>query len=144
MKTHIKKISPIFLATFMLLCSMVLCTIFVDFGSTFTPMASAADGNSLKYTKKGNGTCYVSGFSTDATDKAGELIIPEEINGLTVTGISSYAFDGCKELTSVVIPEGITEIGEYAFEGCIALVEVDIPESVTRIRKGAFKGCSKL
>lgn len=138
MKTHIKKISPIFLATFMLLCSMVLCTIFVDFGSTFTPMASAADGNSLKYTKKGNGTCYVSGFSTDATDKAGELIIPEEINGLTVTGISSYAFDGCKELTSVVIPGTVTVIEARAFQNCSKIETIDVPNGLTSLGANAF------
>ena len=75
----------------------------------------------------------------------GDVVIPSvDDEGDRIVAIGKEAFKGNTAITSVVIPEGITEIGEYACEGCIALVEVDIPESVTRIRKGAFKGCSKL
>ena len=34
-------------------------------------------------------------------------------------------FEGCNNLTSITIPEGVTSIGEYAFAGCLALTEIN-------------------
>ncbi|MDD6405738.1 MAG: leucine-rich repeat protein, partial [Clostridiales bacterium] len=48
----------------------------------------------------------------------GEIVIPSEIEGMPVTGISDYAFNGCDGLTSITIPEGVTSIGDEAFSGC--------------------------
>ena len=49
-----------------------------------------------------------------------------------VTNICSFAFFGCKNLTSVTIPEGVTSIGSYAFNAC-NLTSMEIPASVTAI-----------
>jgi hypothetical protein len=54
------------------------------------------------------------------------------------------AFEGCSSLTSITIPESVTEIGEHAFEGCSSLTSITIPESVTVIGESAFAGCSSL
>lgn len=53
-----------------------------------------------------------------ANDFAGDLVIPSTLYGCPVTEIGEGAFDGYTELTSVVIPEGVTEIGEIAFLHC--------------------------
>ena len=45
-------------------------------------------------------------------------------------------------LTSVVIPEGITEIPWYAFRGCSSITSVKLASSVTFIGRFAFYGCS--
>jgi len=61
-----------------------------------------------------------------------------------VTEIGNCAFDGCSSLTSINIPDGVTEIGSWAFSGCSSLKSINIPESVTKIVGGAFLHCSSL
>ena len=58
--------------------------------------------------------------------------------------ICNYAFDGCKSLQSVIIPDSVTSIGDIAFEDCSSLQSVTIPDSVTSIGDRAFYGCSSL
>lgn len=87
-------------------------------------------------------------------DEVGEVAIPAEIDGRPVTHIGSEAFAGCSLLTSITIPEGVTEIagGSWnsgrvmptAFSGCSSLTSITIPESVVSIGSGVFSGCSEL
>ncbi|MDO4193738.1 MAG: leucine-rich repeat protein, partial [Erysipelotrichaceae bacterium] len=63
------------------------------------------------------------------------------------TSIPAYAFSECSSLTSVVIPEGITEIGGLAFSKCTDLTKVIIPESVAEmgsVGSGIFRDNPKL
>ena len=60
-----------------------------------------------------------------------------------VTGIDG-AFSGCTSLTSVTIPDSVTNIGNYAFNGCTSLTSVTIPNSVTSIGDSAFSNCTSL
>ena len=62
----------------------------------------------------------------------------------SVTTIGSYAFQGCKNLTSVTIPDSVSEIGQFAFAGCSNLTSVTIPDDVKSISNQAFGGCSSL
>ncbi|MCD7886272.1 MAG: leucine-rich repeat protein, partial [Clostridiales bacterium] len=55
-----------------------------------------------------------------------------------------YAFYKCTGLTSVTIPDGVTEIGEYAFSKCADLTSVTIGSSVTSIGYRAFYYCMSL
>ncbi len=61
-----------------------------------------------------------------------------------VTTIGTYAFSGCKELTSVTLPKSITTIGGDAFFRCTGLTSLILPKSVTTIGTEAFYDCSGL
>ena len=79
---------------------------------------------------------------------SGNVVIPDNVsyNGNTyrATGIGDYAFYNCFSLTSVDIPDGVTDIGDYAFTDCFSLTSVDIPDGVTSIGNSTFSGCSSL
>lgn len=53
-------------------------------------------------------------------------------------------FDGYSSLTSIAIPNSVTEIGKDAFNHCTSLTSVNIPGSVTTIGKSAFNDCTSL
>ena len=72
-----------------------------------------------------------------------EIILPNNYKGENYS-IDSEAFLNCDNITSVVIPDCVTEIGSNAFSDCDKLVSVEIPNSVTSIWAGAFNGCDKL
>ena len=60
-----------------------------------------------------------------------------------LTAIGNGAFNGCSNLTSVILPESITSIGNYAFYACSSLTgNLVIPNSVTTIGYYAFKECT--
>lgn len=73
-----------------------------------------------------------------------ELLIPSELDGHTVTCLDSYAFFGCKSLTSVTIPDSVTRIDKFTFGDCTALTSITIPNSVTAVSSNPFFRCTSL
>ena len=61
-----------------------------------------------------------------------------------VTTIGGEAFRDCNSLTSVTIPDSVTTIGELAFSYCRSLTSITIPDSVTTIGGSAFTDCNSL
>lgn len=61
-----------------------------------------------------------------------------------VTAIKDYAFNGRRDLTTVIIPDGVTSIGKRAFCGCYNLTSVSLPSTLTEIGACAFYGCENL
>ena len=62
---------------------------------------------------------------TGYTGKGRDVVIPDEIEGLPVTRIRSYAFQFCAlSLTSITLPNSITTIGDRAFQDCDADITI--------------------
>lgn len=100
--------------------------------------------NSVAVTSKGDGR-----WSSDYTGSySGHITIPSTVNyknnSYAVTSIGEKAFDDCKGLTSITIPEGVTSIGNRAFSYCSGLTSITIPKGVTAIGYGTFSRCCNL
>lgn len=64
-----------------------------------------------------------------------------DLNGITAIG--SHAFDGCSNLTHIMIPDIITHIWDYSFNSS-GIIEIKIPNSVTVIEHSCFANCRSL
>ena len=106
----------------------------------------------ILYYKEYSDSVSIVGCKTNAVS----IEIPEEIDGKNVTSIESTegsgyyalswfgAFEDCKSLTEITIPDSVTKIGRRAFCGCTSLAAITIPDSVTEIGEKAFYGCTSL
>lgn len=106
-----------------------------------------------------------------ATPASGELVIEGEYSGFSpgtyqvtskglsmtncaciigvvdwgdLTEIPSGAFNGCKNLTHVEFPKGITNISGSAFYKCTSLALTALPDGIISIGSNAFYGCTSL
>ena len=70
--------------------------------------------------------------------------IRKVVFGEGVTGIGSWTFHRCGNLTDVTIPESVVRIGEGAFYECSGLESIVIPESVTTLESSVFGNCLNL
>ena len=88
-----------------------------------------------------SGKCLIETESKELIAGCNNSVIPDDGS---VTSICKQAFEGCKRLKSVTIPDCVTSIGIYAFSGCNALKSVTIGKGVTKIPDFAFRWCSSL
>ena len=72
-----------------------------------------------------------------------QIIIPSHLDGLPVTVIGNDILSHNKDVTSVIISEGISKIDDYAFFDT-KLTDIVIPSSVTSIGHMAFARCKGL
>jgi len=97
-------------------------------------------GGQWKY-KLEDGEAEITGYVRKPT---GDLVIPGDLDGYPVTGLRENLFFECRDLISVVIPEGVRSIGDHAFSACTGLTSVTIPNSVTSLSDGVLKSCYSL
>ncbi len=94
----------------------------------------------FRYTLCGDGTAEITRYVGEAQ----ELEVPAELDGNCVISVGQEAFAHCYSLTTIWIPEGVTEIGDRAFYGCESLVNIFMHSGVTRIGNEAFYGCGSI
>ena len=92
----------------------------------------------VDHPSNGNWSNYVSG----------DLVIPGTViqgeHQYTVTALEAYVFQGCTGLTSVVIPNTVSNIPVFAFLGCTGLTSFVVSEGLASIGNNAFQGCTSL
>ncbi len=111
--------------------AMFMCAIML---STFVPIFSQAESEEfpLEYETQSyrdeNGE-WVDGVIITGCKKdfIGEYRIPDLIDGNFVIGIGYAAFENCKKITKLIVPESVKEIDSYAFDGCTALNYLEFP-----------------
>ncbi|MBR6563737.1 MAG: leucine-rich repeat protein [Clostridia bacterium] len=83
-------------------------------------------------------------YGIECDDRGGTFYLPESLKTLTVNGgkIRKRAFSSCNSLTTVTLPNGITEIGEAAFYNCSGLKSINLPESLEYLGDYAFYNCA--
>lgn len=137
-----------------------------DFSYTVAPSTYVPCEPKFVYkVNQGGKTCTIVHYEGR---EEGDLVIPETIDGYTVTAIDpcafylcsgfdgklilpdtvetigKAAFAGCYNLTSLELSKNLYEIGVGAFAGCKALTDVVLPDSVLKVKDLAFYDCDKL
>ena len=138
----------------------------VTIPDSVTSIGSSAFYNTAYYNDESNwnnGLLYLSNclieamqnFANDYTIKDGTRIIAggsffgcTSLTSVTipnsVTNIGNKAFYNCKSLTSITIPNNVTSIGDETFYDCESLTNVIIGNSVISIGYNAFVNCKSL
>ena len=72
----------------------------------------------------------------------------QSLQSLTLGGslstVPASAFEYCKKLSQMSLPDGVTSIGEKAFHECNALQTINFSNQLTKIGKQAFDRCYAL
>lgn len=120
-----------------------LILVFVMLLATLPALADETrTSGDFQYTLKSNGTATIVGYTG-----SGDIIIPQMLDGYTVTAIGDSAFKHQysfgKNYSSVTLPDTIKSIGEFAFWNT-NITSINLPDGLENIGKGAFVGCNSI
>ncbi|MBQ3969211.1 MAG: leucine-rich repeat protein [Clostridia bacterium] len=110
-----------------------------ELSAAVTEIESCSQGD-LEYKIESDNTVTIRKYKGKDT----AFIIPSTIENKPVRTIGAGAFELRATLTSVTIPESVTEIRSNAFANCKKLEKVNIPSQVTVINSSAFTYCESL
>lgn len=102
--------------------------------------ATPASTSVYTYEVLTDGTIRITSCQTSDVD----LVIPDTIDGYTVTEIGTSAFANQTSIQTVKFPANLKQIGVKAFENCTGLLEVTLPDTITGIGRLCFSGCAAL
>jgi hypothetical protein len=86
----------------------------------------------------------ISSIANNVFDSCKALTTVDFSNCTNLSSIADYAFNGCDNLSFVVIPDSIASINDYAFNGCNNLSSINL-SSLTALKSigyNAFQGCA--
>ena len=91
---------------------------------------------------------YVAEVTSNPDNYVGDVVIPKTVTiekkNYSVKSIGANAFYGCKNLTTITIPNSVKSIGASAFSGCKSLTTITIGNGIRNIEYGTFANCSEL
>lgn len=101
---------------------------------------SAATAANFTYSVNSDGVSVtITGYTGE---QSGDLVIPDTLDGYTVTAIGDSAFYHNFGFTGTLkLPENLTLIGNYAFLGCRFTGELILPSTLYSIGTSAFEDC---
>jgi len=70
---------------------------------------------------------------------SGKIVVKDGIHA-----ISDNAFENCKDITEVVLPQSMRKIGACVFQNCTNLEHIQMPDEMDFLGENAFYGCAKL
>ncbi len=144
-----------------------LAAITMTFTGVAAPISAYADdiskSASIDYATYGNFVYIIKADKTadivEYNGKEENVVIPAELNGYTITGISGWsgkptnshplgvitgAFKNNKTIKTIVIPDTVKYIDDESFYGCTALESVTFGNGVEEIGDYAFENCTSL
>lgn len=86
------------------------------------------------YRRVEDGTFCLTGYEGDEA----EVIIPTD---KVFTILSDKVFRGHSEITSISIPDSVTDIGEFVFDGCVNLRRLRLPSNLRTLWGYSFVRC---
>ena len=109
-----KRVFSVFLAFTLVLSITIIgnTAVFADQSGDFTYSIS-------------NNTATITGY----TGAGGAVTIPDTLGGVAVTSIGDKAFIRCTVLTSITIPNSVSQIGAALFAGCSKLLSINVDAS---------------
>lgn len=146
-----------FLMKKIIACVLAICTVFCGtamVSSGYGKNAEASYTSSIELIELQNGMTFgrrvISGYIKEDeltlvsyTGTAENVIIPQSVDGMTVTGIEDEVFRDNTNIRSVTIPDTVSYFGKYLFQDS-TLRSINIPKKLKIIPDFTFFRCSKL
>ena len=108
---------------------------------TPNPMPTTPASTSIyTYEVLSDGTIRITSCQTSDVN----LVIPDTIDGYTVTEIGANAFANQTSIQMVKFPANLKQIGVKAFANCTGLLEVTLPDTIQGAGQLCFSGCTAL
>lgn len=121
------------LTVLLLAIVLLLGSIPAGYAETYYKQTDRNRSGEWYYSVRWDGTASIDGYA----GTSGSISIPNRLDGKKVTAIGDNAFVGNRQLTKVIIPEGITTIGNSAFMET-GLTAINLPNSIQWIGDFAF------
>ncbi len=112
----------------------------VTIPDSVTSIGSKAFNNTAWYDNLPDGLIYIAKVAFKMKGACPDEVV---IKAGTL-GIAGSAFYECANLTSIMIPDTVTDIGDSAFNHCTSLTSISLGDSVTDIGDSAFSHCTSL
>ena len=109
-------------------------------GSSKIYYSISEDGKTL--TIKGEGVMPNSGSNANTYPYYGNKNITKVVVGEGITGIGQRAFETMSNLAEIELPTTLLSIDQYAFNGVTKLTHIEIPEGCTTLQNNWISNCS--
>ena len=87
-----------------------------------------------------DGTICLTGYRGEG----GDVVLPDEVDGKTVSTLGDELFWYRSEVASVALPQNLEYISARVFQNCTSITEITLPDTVAEIGDACFLGCSNL